>query len=484
MILLDMHMPGTDGFEVCRRLKSDSRTRDVPVIFVSAENRVMDRVRAFSEGAVDYICKPFQDDEALARIQTHLSLRRLQARLVVEKERAEQASLAKSQFLASMSHELRTPLNAVLGYAQILKMSEGLDARQLRGLDAIHEGGEHLLRLINDILDLARIEAGKLQLMPSPASLAGVLRFVSHVIQVRVDPQHVAFRCEKEGELPAAVMVDEKRLSQVLLNLLGNAVKFTARGSVTLTVLSLPDSGGHARLRFTVEDTGSGIAPEDLETIFQPFEQVGPMKQRAGGAGLGLAISRRIVQMMGSDIRVHSEPGAGSRFWFDLRLPLARSGAAASSEGCRRISGYEGPRRTALVVDDVAANRDIVCSVLGMAGFAALEARDGLEALELLSAGSADLVVLDMHMPGLDGPQVLRAIRNDSRLSGLPVIAVSASNFPADLEQALAAGADAFLPKPLDFNRLFDLVAERLKLKWITAPQTQAMLAAQSAAAA
>jgi CheY-like chemotaxis protein len=233
-----------------------------------------------------------------------------------------------------------------------------------------------------------------------------------------------------------------------------------------------------------VEDTGSGIAPEDLETIFQPFEQVGPMKQRAGGAGLGLAISRRIVQMMGSDIRVHSAPGAGSRFWFDLRLPLARSGAAASSEGSRRISGYEGPRRTALVVDDVAANRDIVCSVLGMAGFAALEARDGLEALELLSAGSADLVVLDMHMPGLDGPQVLRAIRNDSRLSSLPVIAVSASNFPADLEQALAAGADAFLPKPLDFNRLFDLVAERLKLKWITAPQTQAMLAAQSAAAA
>ena len=466
LILLDMHLPGVDGLEVCRRLKSDSRTHDVPVIFVSAENRVVDRVKAFSKGAVDYICKPFHDEEALARINTHLLLRKLQARLVVEKERAEEASLAKSHFLANMSHELRTPLNAILGFAQILKMNASLDARQKRGLDAIHEGGDHLLRLIDDILDLARIEAGKMQLMPSAASLATILRFVSQAVNVRADAKHLEFACEEEGELPSAVIVDEKRLSQVLLNLLGNAVKFTSRGSVTLRTQALPATSGSARLRFTVEDTGPGIGPDDLSRIFAPFEQVGDMNQRVGGAGLGLAISRRIVQLMGSDIAVHSELGTGSRFCFDLDLPLAGVGTAPVEEKYRDVNGYEGRLRTVLVVDDIAANREIACSVLGMAKFRTLEARNGEEALQRLRAEPVDLVLLDMLMPVMDGAATLRVIRQLPEGGKLQVIAVSASNFPMDRRRALEEGADDFIPKPLDFNELFDRVGERLGLTW------------------
>jgi len=464
LVLVDMHMPGIDGHEVCRRLKEDPRTRDVPVIFVSAESRVMDRVRAFSQGAVDYITKPFQDDEALARIGTHLSLRRVTARLMEEKQRAEEASIAKSQFLANMSHELRTPLNAVLGYAQLLKMAGGLDARQQRGVEAIHESGEHLLRLINDVLDLARIEAGKMQLMPAPASLSTILRFVSHVIGVRAEQKGLGFESETAADLPPAVMVDEKRLSQVLLNLLGNAVKFTAQGKVVLRARVLgSEASGAARLRFEVEDTGPGIAGDDIETIFQPFEQAGPAHQRAAGVGLGLAISRRIVHLMGSDIRVESEPGVGSRFWFDLLLPLGQTEGPMPGQRAP-VTGYEGPRKTVLVVDDVAANRDIAAHALTLAGFRTLSAVDGRDALEKLRDGDVDMVVLDMWMPVMDGVEALRRIRQSSRLSNLPVIAVSASSYESDHQHALRCGANAFLPKPLDFERLFEQVGQELGL--------------------
>jgi len=468
LVLLDMHLPGMDGYEVCRRLKADERTRDVPVIFVSAENRTLDRVRAFAEGAVDYITKPFQPDEALARIRTHLSLRRLAARLAEEKERAEQASVAKSEFLASMSHELRTPLNAILGYAQILKMTGNLDPRQQRGVQAIHEAGDHLMRLISDLLDLARIEAGKMELAPSATSLSTVVRFVSHVIGVRAELKGLLFECRIEDELPPAVLVDEKRLSQVLLNLLGNAVKFTREGKVTLHVQALPDSGGAARLRFAVEDTGSGIAAKDFPAIFRPFEQVGEAKSRAGGAGLGLAISRRIVQLMGSDIQLRSELGAGSRFWFDLRLQQVDAKAAPLKERFENIRGYDGPRKTVLVADDIAANRDITCRMLSLAGLRTVEACDGREALERLRNDEPDLVIMDMLMPQMDGFEATRRIRQTTRFAAVPIIAVSASSYPSDRDRALEAGADSFLPKPLDFDKLFEHVGERLHLHWTT----------------
>jgi len=393
----------------------------------------------------------------------------LLALLKAEKERAEAASLAKSQFLATMSHELRTPLSAILGYAHILKMSGGLDARQQRSVEAMHESGEYLLRLINDILDIARIETGKTQLVPSAASLPTLLRFVSHVIGVRAKPKGLRYVCEPDGSLPSAVMVDERRLSQVLLNLLGNAVKFTASGQVTLRVRRLPGDGPAALVRFEVEDTGRGIARDDLRTIFEPFEQVGPRHERVGGAGLGLAISRRIVQLMGSDIEVQSKVGRGSRFWFDLLLPPAQVHAAPMENPRERIAGYEGPRKTVLIVDDVAADRDIADGVLCFAGFRTLQASDGREALEMLRAQEADLVIMDVAMPVMGGVQTVQAIRKMPRFAALPIIAVSARSYESDRQRALQAGADAFLPKPLDFNRLFDEVGARLRLTWVWA---------------
>jgi signal transduction histidine kinase len=241
------------------------------------------------------------------------------------KERAEVANGAKSQFLARMSHELRTPLNAVMGYAQILKMDEAVTPKQRNGLDIIHSSGQHLLTLIVDILDLSRIEAGKAELRLGPVELASRMNAVADIVRVMAVDKQISLDLQLDPSLPAVVLADEKRLSQILLNLLGNAVKFTHIGGVTLRALRLPSAGtlpGHVMLRFEVEDTGVGIAEDQGERLFEPFEQAGNAEQRVGGTGLGLAISRQLVRMMGGEVRLQSRLGEGSRFWFDISVPV------------------------------------------------------------------------------------------------------------------------------------------------------------------
>jgi signal transduction histidine kinase/CheY-like chemotaxis protein len=379
-----------------------------------------------------------------------------------------QANQAKSQFLANMSHELRTPLNGILGYAQVLTMrGSSLDERQRRSVEVIRESGKHLLRLIDDILDLARVETGKLELMPAPTDLLAMLQFIDRVIAVRTEQKGLSYACETDEGLPTAVVVDEKRLSQVLLNLLGNAVKFTAQGKVVLNVQRLPDAAaGAVRLRFSVQDTGPGIEAKDLQRIFEPFEQVGELSQRAGGTGLGLAICKRIVELMGGRIEVRSVVGAGSTFWFELQLPIAAEVALAAEDPLRNVSGYEGERRTILVADDVAANRAIATGMLGMVGFRTVEATNGLEVLEQLRAHKPQLVIMDVMMPMMDGLEAIRRIRQTPQFASLPIIAVSARTYDTDRSQALEAGADAFLPKPLDLGPLFAQIGTLLGITW------------------
>lgn len=246
------------------------------------------------------------------------------------KERAEVASRAKSQFLARMSHELRTPLNAVMGYAQILKMDDGLTAKQRSGLDIIHSSGQHLLTLIVDILDLSRIEAGKAELRIAPLELVPRLQAVIDIVRVMADGKQIGLDLELGPGLPAVVQADEKRLNQVLLNLLGNAVKFTHVGGVTLRVQQVAapvGQAGEAVLRFEVQDTGVGIADDQAVRLFEPFEQAGSAEQRVGGTGLGLAISRQLVRMMGGEIRMESRLAQGSRFWFEIAVPVGSTPA-------------------------------------------------------------------------------------------------------------------------------------------------------------
>jgi signal transduction histidine kinase/CheY-like chemotaxis protein len=396
-------------------------------------------------------------------------LQRTNDELRAAMERAEVANRAKSDFLASMSHELRTPLNAVLGYTQILKRDKSLTAPQQTGISTIQQGGQHLLALINDVLDLSRVDAGKMEFHPKPARLAELLMVVADIMRVRAEQKHLHFELAMAQDLPQAVSVDETRLRQVLLNLLGNAVKFTDRGTVILRVSPLPALPGQAvnaaLLRFEVIDDGIGIAADQHEAIFRPFEQVGDTSRRAGGTGLGLAISRQLVQLMGGALQVESTPGKGSRFWFDVPLTVvAVPGARMGSDHI--ASGYAGPRKTILVVDDVATNRALLRDLLGSLGFRTVEAESGMLALMQAQTVRPDMVLLDMVMPGMDGVETMRRLRADARTAEAPVLIISASSTPEEAERALEMGADAFLSKPVNEHDLLREIGAHLKLEW------------------
>ncbi|WP_437836217.1 protein kinase domain-containing protein [Sorangium sp. So ce1153] len=404
------------------------------------------------------------------------------AELKAAKEAADAASRAKSDFLASMSHELRTPLNGILGYAQILERLEGLSPRHLRAVQIIQSSGEHLLTLINDVLDLAKIEAGKLTLSPDEVHFPSFVQAVLGICQVRAEAKGLTFLFEQEGAALGAVIADQKRLTQVLLNLLGNAIKFTERGRVVLRVVASeappaggPLSGAPRPVRFRVEDTGPGIAPEHLERIFEPFEQVPTGGAPVEGTGLGLAITRRIVDHMGGTLRVESQPGEGSVF--EVEVPLADASAAPAAGApapqvagrWARVTGYAGPRRAVLVVDDQAENRAVLRDMLAPLGFVVVEASGGGEALALASARRPDLVVMDLAMPELDGIETTRRLRKLPGLASVPVIASSASASEGDRARGAGVGCTDFLPKPVQLGALLEQLEDHLDLAWTRA---------------
>lgn len=401
------------------------------------------------------------------------------------KDAAVVANRAKSTFLATMSHELRTPLNAILGFAQILQADTQLSERQSRGVTIIRQGGEQLLTLINDILDLARIEAGKIELHAQPVALSDFLRTITDIITVKAEEKGLLFRFEAAPGLAQAVRVDEKYLRQVLLNLLSNAVKFTERGTVSLRVLTLGAGEAGVRLRFEVEDSGIGIPTEHLESIFVPFEQAANVQRRFGGTGLGLSISRQLVRLMGGDIQVESHPGTGSRFWFDLELPIGMLAPPHETEPRPLVTGYDGARRKLLVVDDVAANRKLLVDYLAPLGFEIDEADDGESCLERAQVLRPDLIVMDSVMPVMDGLEATRRLRELPLLNSVPIITISASASAADAQKSLAVGANAFLPKPIELSDLLHEIGTLLHLRWVAdASQSAATATATTTAAA
>jgi signal transduction histidine kinase len=480
VVLLDLGLPGSHGLDTLQRLLDHGAKVPTLVVLSGLTDEEM-AVRSLQRGAQDYLVKGQVDcallvrairyaigrsqaDEALRH--AHAALQDRTAELIAAKERAEIANRAKSAFLAHMSHDLRSPLNGILGFAQLLQADASLNDRQRTAGNAILQCGEHLLALINDILDLAKIEAGKLEVCPADVSLRRFLQAVSDVVRVRVAQKPgLALVCDVASDLPAVLHVDERRLRQVLLNLLDNAVKFADEGQVTLRVRYL---WARSRLRVEVEDTGVGMSEEQMKRLFVPFEQVSDLRRRHSGTGLGLVICRQFVRLMDGDIEVTSQPGEGSRFAFEIAAPPVEASVPAPAVG-RALHGYDGARRRVLVVDDLADHRALLAGMMQPLGFDVTEAASGDEGVARALAHRPDLILMDIVMPDLCGLDAIRRLRSQPSLKDVPILAVSASAGADDQRLAIEAGAHAFLPKPVDRDALLDQAATLLSLRWVLA---------------
>jgi PAS domain S-box-containing protein len=630
LILLDVMMPGIDGFETYKRIKSNSLTSHIPVIFISALSELGDKLKGLSLGAVDYITKPFYKDEILARVNTHLEVRRLTKRLeeqnlLLEKrvtERtaalsqvlqnfqllvnfvpvgifqtdadgnclfantrwlelagmsiqealgqgwsnavhfddrqrvfaewynatqkgqefimeyrfqtsqgkvtwlsgrgvpmrdssgnitgylgtvtdisdrkltesalqqaviaADAANHAKSEFLASMSHELRTPLNAILGFTQVMGCDRTLSPQQQENLSIINHAGEHLLSLINDILEMSKIEAGRTVLHPGRFDLIHLLSALEEMLKFKAKSQGLQLIFEIAKDLPQYIETDEGKLRQVLINIVGNAIKFTKKGSVTLRA-SLANSfnkktqfGSEAMtIKFEIEDTGSGIAPEEINRLFQPFTQTETGQKFQEGTGLGLAISQKFVQLMGGDIQVKSILGQGSLFAFHIQVKTAEAVDKKTTQLCLPVIGLapNQPQYRILIVDDIRESRLFLVTLLTSIGFQVNEASNGQQAVALWSSWQPHLICMDMRMPMMGGSEATKQIRAkeqqmaiDNRQSPMPktvIIALTANAFDEDRNRALSAGCDDFISKPLRQDMLLEKVSRYLGVVYL-----------------
>ena len=402
--------------------------------------------------------------------QTHLLMKEIDShqrtdeQLQKTKHAAEQANLAKSRYITSISHELRTPLNSILGYAQILDADESIPPNRRQAVDVIRKSGDHLLSVIEGTLDIARIESGKLTLDVKPLDFPEVLQQIIDMFELQARNKGLGFDYQPVGELPAVVRADERRFRQILINVLGNAVKFTQRGSVSLRVEYLRDMAC-----FDISDTGPGIPAQDMELIFEPF--VRGSSVQAGGSGVGLTIARMLTDLMGGEMQVSSTPGEGSNFRIRLFLPQVsnvHSGQTTRELPRANRIGYVGIRRRILVVDNEKVDREMLQNVLDPLGFQVEQAASGFECLQILPRLAPHLVFMDLAMPGIDGWETIRRIRQQ-RLSDAHIAILSANAFDKNLDNDVGIAPEDFIVKPLRVDELLDWIGRKLGLEWVSA---------------
>lgn len=375
------------------------------------------------------------------------------------KEASEAANAAKSRYVTGLSHELRTPLNSILGYTQILQRDAAMPGQHQDALATIFRSGSHLLSLIDGLLDVAKIEAGKLHLELSEIPFPEFIHQLERMFTPQAEEKGLRFRLETVGRMPAVVRGDEKRVRQILINLLGNAVRFTDSGEVCLRVSYLRETAS-----FDIVDTGIGIAPEQIERIFQPFER-GDLMRQDHGVGLGLTITRMLTSLMGGEISVSSVPGQGTRFQVRLFLSEVRVPQAVVHVE-HDIIGYQGPRRLVLLVDDHIEHRRVLAGMLEPLGFGIAQAASGQEAIRQVALLGPDLILMDLSMPQMDGWETSRLIRRNA-LSQAPIIVISANAFADDRERSVAAACNDYLAKPVHTPELLERIQKQLGLQWL-----------------
>ena len=461
LVLLDVQMPDMDGFEVADLMQDNDIVKGIPIIFVTAISKEERFVfEGYDSGAVDYLFKPVQPQILLSKVKVFLELynqqqklreeisRRKETELALEraKQKAVSASEAKSIFLANMSHEIRTPMNGVLGFAQILRNDETLAEEHRQDVMNILSSGQHLMTLINDILDLSKIEAGEMELQHNDFDLKKIIYQIETMFRFRCDHKNLELKIECPPEKTIPLNGDETKILQVLINLVGNAVKFTDSGEVKLKVSS-PDN---SHFTFEVIDTGMGIPKENKKNIFNAFQQSeGGIKK--GGTGLGLAIALKQIQLMDGELVLESELGKGSRFIFTLTLPSSKNAVEASEFKASKLLRLAGNcSLKGLVVDDISTNRDVLSRFLRKIGLNVITAENGKDAIEKVRMEKPDIVFMDIHMPIMNGIEAIKIIRQEFSSDQVKLVPITASVLDLQRKEIGVLDCHDIISKPFE----------------------------------
>jgi len=494
LILLDIAMPGKDGFETCHILKNSSKTHNIPIIFMTASSSIEEKVRGFEAGAVDYVTKPFQYQELLVRIKTHLQIQQLrlellnnnrQLKIEIEHRReaeqkadearieAEQANQAKSTFLAMMSESLRLPLNTILGYSSLLQQEKKLPRHYYEWLGFIQTGGKLLLGQVNDILDVSLLGKNKLILRTQPIELHHFLNDIAKNIENQARKKNLQFIFEKDQQLPAVVQADKKRLGQILSHLLDNAIKFTEKGWVSLKV-KVNKNGQKSLFRFEIEDSGIGIAESNKEAIFKLFhtaKREEPSDKTVGrpGLGLGLSLTQHLLKQMDSEINLQSKQTNGSLFWFDLDLPIAKL-VRELNEPEQQVTTYQGAQenpRSVVIFDDIVEDCFLLRDYLEPLGFQVTMFNNIGLLKQYCQSQTPDIIFVELYGDDVVKQQEIEKLKKQQALQHVPLVGSSSNSLYLENKQKRFSSLfNDVLIKPIDRNKLLTCIKQQLFLQW------------------